>query len=1131
MRKLRTKCRYLWLACLAALLFFPVSILAQDESDAAEQQTETELVNLKIAEIEASTTLGEETANILIDLYRRALTNFERARVEQEAADSLAETIKTAPEELENVRGLIKKLRNSDPGKGLNIADGAELGQRLSDEKAKLIQAQEQLSTLRTQYTNQVARPNVARQRLGDARMEREVAVTEMNAPAPIGETSEITEARRWHLRSRAERLGAEVHKLEQEILTHQSRLALLEAKEEYAGLEVDRATVRTRTLEDTISGRRGAEAEQALQEAVMANQELASQYEAVSTLAAGNVELGDRLTQRSLETQEASEKRDSVVVLVSRLGEELNLTRNRLAIAGLNQAMGQLLIDQQRALPNLSALRKTTAERNKLVADVGLEQIEHGQQRRDLRDIDLYIDALVEDLPADAAESAREELRPLVESRRELVGQSIEASTRYLRILGELDMAQRQLTDAVRDYKKFLDSTLLWVRNTSPIRPDVFLSLPADIKRLTSPVNWGSFFRDFTAGLSDNPLYAVLLAVFLVLSLLRRRFLARVENHAACIGRITKDRFSYTIKALVNTVLAAGALPLTVVLFAEAVLSGPEPALFSSSVAKVLPSLAIFTLVILFFLDACREKGLLRLHCGWTDATVDKLQGELRWFLVVFPMLRLIGDVSYNLDSGEVLGGLAVFGSVSSGIALGVLLFRLFNPAGGLLQEYLLQRPRSFLAQTRSFWVAVLTSILPLLIILWLFGYNYTADVLASSFVYSFWLLLWLMVLQSLLVRWLVLGYQQVELKAAIKRRDAARAARHAAKETAGETSDDNEVELVEPRIDFELLSSNSHLLIRTLMILVALFWLYLIWAPMIPALGILQDFPLWTRSGTVNGAIAQIPVTLADVLLAVIVAITTWAAVKGVPALLELLLLKTTSMTMGGRYTATTLLRYIIVGVGTIVVISTLGLSWSKAQWLVAALGVGIGFGLQEIVANFISGLVLLFERPIRVGDTVTVGDTSGTVTRIQIRATTIRDWDNRELLVPNKEFITGRLLNWTLSDELVRLVIPVGVAYGSDVTLAMKLAEEAAREHERVLDEPEPSILFSDFGDNSLNLSLRVYLPSMEHRLFTRSELNQLINQKFKEAGIQIAFPQRDVHLDTTRPLEIRMKPAED
>ena len=129
---------------------------------------------------------------------------------------------------------------------------------------------------------------------------------------------------------------------------------------------------------------------------------------------------------------------------------------------------------------------------------------------------------------------------------------------------------------------------------------------------------------------------------------------------------------------------------------------------------------------------------------------------------------------------------------------------------------------------------------------------------------------------------------------------------------------------------------------------------------------------------------------------------------------ALLEITVLPHLDMTSGGRYAVSTLASYLIVAVGAIIAVNILGANWSRLQWLVAALGVGIGFGLQEIVANFISGLIILFERPVRVGDVVTVGGTDGVVTRIRIRATTIRYWDRKELLVPNKEFITGRLLN---------------------------------------------------------------------------------------------------------------------
>jgi len=300
-----------------------------------------------------------------------------------------------------------------------------------------------------------------------------------------------------------------------------------------------------------------------------------------------------------------------------------------------------------------------------------------------------------------------------------------------------------------------------------------------------------------------------------------------------------------------------------------------------------------------------------------------------------------------------------------------------------------------------------------------------------------------------------------------------------------------------------------------------------WLIWSEILPAFSVLDEVVLWHHTVVVDAEQAIAPVTLADIGLAILIAIVSYVAMKRFPALLEIVLLQRVNMTSGARYTVTTLTTYVIVGIGLVAFFRVIGADWSKLQWLFAALGVGIGFGLQEIVANFISGLIILFERPIRVGDVVTIGDTDGMVTRIQIRATTIRTWDRQELLVPNKEFITGRLLNWSLSDQTTRIKVPVGVAYGSDVQLAMALMNEAAQENEHVLADPEPSIIFNAFGDNALNLVLRCFVGTQDVRMSAITELHEAINRKFSAAGICIAFPQRDVHLDTTRPLEVHLR----
>jgi potassium efflux system protein len=218
------------------------------------------------------------------------------------------------------------------------------------------------------------------------------------------------------------------------------------------------------------------------------------------------------------------------------------------------------------------------------------------------------------------------------------------------------------------------------------------------------------------------------------------------------------------------------------------------------------------------------------------------------------------------------------------------------------------------------------------------------------------------------------------------------------------------------------------------------------------------------------------------------------------------------------GARYAARAIARYLIAIAGTMLGFGALGLGWSDVQWLVAAMTVGLGFGLQEIFANFVSGIILLFERPIRVGDTVTLGTTTGTVSKIHTRATTITDFDRKELVVPNREFITGQLINWSLSDPILRVVVDVGVAYGSDVALTEAKLLEVAKECPYVLKDPEPSVLFDAFGSSSLDFQLRAFIAGFDDWLRTRHELHTAIDAKFREAGIEISFPQRDLHLRT-------------
>ena len=205
-----------------------------------------------------------------------------------------------------------------------------------------------------------------------------------------------------------------------------------------------------------------------------------------------------------------------------------------------------------------------------------------------------------------------------------------------------------------------------------------------------------------------------------------------------------------------------------------------------------------------------------------------------------------------------------------------------------------------------------------------------------------------------------------------------------------------------------------------------------------------------------------------------------------------------------------------YLIIGLGIIVAIMSAGIDLNSFALLAGALGVGIGFGLQNIVNNFISGLILIFERPIQIGDAVQVEELSGRVTHIGIRSSTIKTWDGAEVIVPNGNLISNKLINWTLSDQRRRIEIKVGVAYGTDVNLVMETLLECAKQNEKIIEYPAPAVLFEDFGDSSLNFELRCWTSDFASWVEIRSDIRVAIDRAFKEKNIEIPFPQRDLHL---------------
>ena len=314
---------------------------------------------------------------------------------------------------------------------------------------------------------------------------------------------------------------------------------------------------------------------------------------------------------------------------------------------------------------------------------------------------------------------------------------------------------------------------------------------------------------------------------------------------------------------------------------------------------------------------------------------------------------------------------------------------------------------------------------------------------------------------------------------------------------------------------INISAISSHVNRLVHVTALMCMIVVTWQIWSAVSPTISYLDSIELWQSAREDSLGQTEI-ITPREVLIGLGVLAMTFVLSRNLPSLLEITLLDRLPLDRGGRYAISFVVRYLCGIFGILFAVHIVGFSWSSVQWLAAGLTVGLGFGLQEIFANLISGIIILIERPVRVGDFVTVNGTTGNVVRMELRATTIRDLDHRELIVPNKKFITDDVMNWTLSDSMYRTIISVGVAYGSDTELVQESLMEIAHRHPQLRRDPRPEVVFKNFGDSTLNFELRVVMANRDKLPQVQHELNMAIDKCFRERKIEIAFPQREIHV---------------
>ena len=1088
-----------------ALLLLP--LLAQQAGAEPPVPPAAEDLRARIAAL-AERKLPEAEQQAAQQALDQALSRLAAAEDYRQQLAALNERLAAAPARTADARAQTAGLQaDSDAAADTVIAPelpAAELEQRLAERNTTLAEWQRSLDE---------ANALLLSARTGPERAQTEISANQTrmaSIEAALAANREPGRDGRSLSADRREALAAEWHALDAQSRLRQQELAaasvlqeLGQARRELATLQLQLLGAEVQALQTAINARRSAQAAETVEaiartpeassDSLLAR-ELATNQELSSYLLRATEHL-NTLTQRNLATRQ---QLDSLNRAGTTIDEQINVLQGSLLLS-------RILLEQKRALPQ----PRVDTQLAEQIADIRLYQFEVNKQREQLGRPAAFAERLLADAPpAEVDEATREPLLALLTTRAEL----LERLNRELNaVLSEsitLQLNERQLQATANRLRTTLDEQMFWIPSNRPLDLAWLKAVPATLQAQLAAIPWQSASAELWSGLQARPfLFLPVLLVTLAL-LSRRRWLRdKLDALHADIGYVRRDSQLHTPLAVLFNLLLA--LPGSLLLALAGLALQMDARGQNASLGAALLQMAQAWLVFYTAYRVLAPGGVAERHFRWPQERVRELHRHMRQLGLV--VLAVVAIVTLAERQPEVLAN----------DVLGILTLL----TGYALMAWLMARPlthRSHAARPSPLQVAVgvALGLMPIALIaaLWM-GYYYTALKLTGRLIDTLFVLIVWRLVEATVIRALGVAARRLDHQQAVARREAAE--REGL--PGGEADDGADA----PRLDIDRISQQSLRLVHLGLLAGLLASLYWVWADLITVFSYLDNITLYENVSGSGDTAGATPISLRDLLAALVIATIAFLLARNLPGLLEVLVLSRLKLAQGSAYATTTLLSYVIIGVGIVATLGTLGVSWDKLQWLVAALSVGLGFGLQEIFANFVSGLIILFERPLRIGDVVTIGNVSGTVSRIQIRATTITDFDRKEMIVPNKAFITGQLTNWSLTDTVTRITVKVGVAYGSDLELTRTLLLQIARDNPRVLKDPAPLVFFLNFGASTLDHELRVHVRELVDRNAAIDEINRSIDRIFKEYGIEIAFNQMDVHIRSIDGKEARLQ----
>jgi len=1103
-----------------------------EATDTSAAQLTTETIQARISQIKSATDLPENVKLEAAGFYGQSLEQITLANSFSAKIAEHQKGIEETPALLEEAKGKLAQAASEPTTQAfIEVSPEAtldQLRQQLDEAKSGrdgLKQRQETAKKLEDEAKYRSERRIAVPGLIQEANKRLEQVAKDLGAPATAATAPQVSLAQRTLLQARKLALELEVKQFDNELRFFDARSDLLTSRRELAKLAVVEAQAKVTHLETAIGERREAEIERQKREAEEA---LKRAPLPIRDLPAANTRLAERRDRVDQRIKEVEARLPTVDRLIVQLDKDFQSAQLNVRNLASTDVVGPLL---RKKKSELAQLREYEHEREALpreIAQCQLDISEADDAGLKLSDIDAEVAEVLASIqeadPETDAAKYEKKVRNYLTTKRESLG-SLKADLAALtEKLNDLSGKEATLVAKLEQFRNFIDRHVLWSSSTTPLYD---VELPDDGLKLARKwvalaiVIWNDIRHFFFP-------YLIIVVIVAVLLAYQPRLLRAMLEISKRTSRVKTDSFSLTLGTLAYTLLIP--LPWTIVLWfigwrATSIVGIDEVKTreFALAVGGGFRVAAAFLFTSGFIWQMCRTTGLAVSHFRWDAKSVRLVRRPLTWLIAIgLPATFLIGATELYVDSrwSSSFGRLAFLVAM---IAAAIFIHQVLRPSHGILADRFRKSKTGWLYHLRYLWFSAAIAIPAGLFLASFSGYHYTAIEFAKRLTQTLWFVLGLMLIQALLARWMFILRRKLALdQAAAKKQELADAAR-----SAGKTPSSEMVTIDEAKLSLVDIGEQTKRLLRTFTAFTLLIGVWFVWSDMMPALSFMEDVRLSSytvdvaapsgEAGAATTTMTEVRyITLANVAVAMIVVVATFILARNIPGLLEITILNKLPLDTGGRFALTAVVRYLIVVVGIVIAFGAVGIGWTNVQWLVAAISVGLGFGLQEIFANFVSGLMLLFERPIRIGDTVTVGQISGTVTQIRIRATTITDWDRKELVIPNKEFITGQVINWTLSDSILRVNVPVGIAYGSDTDLAEEILLRIGKNTEHVMDNPEVYVLFKNFGASSLDYELRVFVPGVEYLLPVRHALNKAIDREFRRAGIEIAFPQQDVHI---------------